>query len=290
MLLCSLCRPCTGQEEQVEEVEEETTEAKAEGEWGPCQELHGLAGPCSFPPLGVLPSLCSPSVPGSCWSPGCLCLLQDIHRKRMEKDLNELQALIEAHFESRKKEEEELLSLKDRIVRVQPSPLWLLPPGPEERARKEEEEARKRAEEEARKKKAFSNMLHFGGYMQKSEKKGGKKQTEREKKKKILSERRKPLNIDHLSEDKLRDKAKELWQNIHDLEAEKFDLQEKFKRQKYEVSPRASVICPPSVFLTGPCAPLPGDELGCASDLPAPGDVHGTTTGQIHHRPGRMEP
>lgn len=33
---------------------------------------------------------------------------------------------------------------------------------------------------------------------------GGKKQTEREKKKKILAERRKPLNIDHLSEDKLK--------------------------------------------------------------------------------------
>lgn len=34
----------------------------------------------------------------------------------------------------------------------------------------------------------------------------------------------------------IREKAKELWQSIHDLEAEKFDLQEKFKRQKYEVS------------------------------------------------------
>lgn len=45
---------------------------------------------------------------------------QDIHRKRMEKDLNELQTLIEAHFENRKKEEEELISLKDRIVGVQP--------------------------------------------------------------------------------------------------------------------------------------------------------------------------
>lgn len=44
---------------------------------------------------------------------------QDIHRKRMEKDLNELQTLIEAHFESRKKEEEELISLKDRIVSEQ---------------------------------------------------------------------------------------------------------------------------------------------------------------------------
>lgn len=34
--------------------------------------------------------------------------------------------------------------------------------------------------------------------------KGAKKQTEREKKKKVLAERRKPLNIDHLSEDKLK--------------------------------------------------------------------------------------
>lgn len=43
--------------------------------------------------------------------------LQDIHRKRMEKDLMELQTLIEVHFESRKKEEEELIQLKERIVR-----------------------------------------------------------------------------------------------------------------------------------------------------------------------------
>lgn len=52
---------------------------------------------------------------------------QDIHRKRMEKDLNELQTLIEAHFESRKKEEEELISLKDRIVSKQCCPIaWQL--------------------------------------------------------------------------------------------------------------------------------------------------------------------
>lgn len=34
----------------------------------------------------------------------------------MEKDLTELQTLIEAHFEKRKKEEEELLVLSDRMV------------------------------------------------------------------------------------------------------------------------------------------------------------------------------
>uniref|UniRef100_A0A663LMB7 Troponin T2, cardiac type n=1 Tax=Athene cunicularia TaxID=194338 RepID=A0A663LMB7_ATHCN len=193
-------------------------------------------------PKVFMPNLVPPKIPD-----GERLDFDDIHRKRMEKDLNELQALIEAHFESRKKEEEELMSLKDRIEqrRAERAEQQRIRSErekerqarmAEERARKEEEEARKKAEEEARKKKAFSNMLHFGGYMQKSEKKGGKKQTEREKKKKILSERRKPLNIDHLSEDKLRDKAKELWQTIRDLEAEKFDLQEKFKRQKYEVS------------------------------------------------------
>lgn len=40
--------------------------------------------------------------------------------------------------------------------------------------------------------------------MQQDGKRGAKKQTEREKKRKILAERRKPLNIDHLSEDKLK--------------------------------------------------------------------------------------
>ncbi|XP_072212059.1 troponin T, cardiac muscle isoform X3 [Excalfactoria chinensis] len=229
-----------GQEDQVEEEEGETEETTAEE-----QEDETKApgeGESKPKPKPFMPNLVPPKIPD-----GERLDFDDIHRKRMEKDLNELQALIEAHFESRKKEEEELISLKDRIEqrRAERAEQQRIRSErekerqarmAEERARKEEEEARKKAEEEARKKKAFSNMLHFGGYMQKSEKKGGKKQTEREKKKKILSERRKPLNIDHLSEDKLRDKAKELWQTIRDLEAEKFDLQEKFKRQKYEIN------------------------------------------------------
>lgn len=40
--------------------------------------------------------------------------------------------------------------------------------------------------------------------IQQEGKKGAKKQTEREKKKKILADRRKPLNIDHLTEDKVK--------------------------------------------------------------------------------------
>lgn len=41
---------------------------------------------------------------------------QDIQKKRQNKDLIELQGLIDAHFVCRKKEEEELIALKDRIV------------------------------------------------------------------------------------------------------------------------------------------------------------------------------
>ncbi|KAM9147686.1 troponin T, cardiac muscle isoform 4-T4 [Pangshura tecta] len=246
------------QEEHVEEVEEaeetpaeehEDESKEQEGGEGEREQESG-EGESKPKPNSTLPSvtrlfmpnLVPPKIPG-----GEKVDFDDIHRKRMEKDLNELQGLIDAHFENRKKEEEELISLKDRIEhrRAERAEQQRIRSErekerqarmAEERARREEEEARKRAEEDARKKKAFSNMLHFGGYLQKTEKKSGKKQTEREKKKKILSERRKPLNIDHLNEDKLRDKAKELWQSIHDLEAEKFELQEKFKRQKYEIN------------------------------------------------------
>ncbi|XP_035871920.1 troponin T, cardiac muscle [Phyllostomus discolor] len=245
-------------EEQEEAAEEEVAEEEAEGEAEPEETpadedgqeeevKEAEDGPVeeSKPkPRPFLPNLVPPKIPD-----GERLDFDDIHRKRLEKDLNELQALIEAHFENRKKEEEELLSLKDRIEkrraeraeqhrirseREKERQTRLA----EERARREEEESRRRAEDEARKKKALSNMMHFGGYIQKAqtERRSGKRQTEREKKKKILAERRKVLAIDHLNEDQLREKAKELWQTIYNLEAEKFDLQEKFKQQKYEIN------------------------------------------------------
>ncbi|XP_004862305.1 troponin T, cardiac muscle isoform X2 [Heterocephalus glaber] len=243
------------QEETAEEeadgwagAEDETEEAKAEEDGEEEEAKEAEDGPVeeSKPkPRLFMPNLVPPKIPD-----GERVDFDDIHRKRMEKDLNELQTLIEAHFENRKKEEEELISLKDRIEkrRAERAEQQRIRNErekerqhrlAEERARREEEENRRKAEDEARKKKALSNMMHFGGYIQKqaqTERKSGKRQTEREKKKKILAERRKVLAIDHLNEDQLREKAKELWQNIYDLEAEKFDLQEKFKQQKYEIN------------------------------------------------------
>ena len=52
---------------------------------------------------------------------------------------------------------------------------------------------------------------------------GGKRQTEREKKRKSLGERRKPLNIDHLNTEKLKDKAKELAKWVCVLEEERYE-------------------------------------------------------------------
>uniref|UniRef100_A0A3Q1KEN5 Troponin T type 2a (cardiac) n=2 Tax=Anabas testudineus TaxID=64144 RepID=A0A3Q1KEN5_ANATE len=189
-----------------------------------------------------MPNLIPPKIPD-----GEKVDFDDIHRKRMEKDLMELQTLIEVHFDCRKKEEEEIIQLKERIEkrrseraeqhrirseREKERQKRL----EEERARKEEEEAKKRAEDDAKKKKTLTS-LHFGGYMQKlTEKRSGKRQTEREKKKKILSERRRPLDVESLSQEKLKEKAKELWERMHELEAEKFDLQYQFTRQKYEIN------------------------------------------------------
>ncbi|XP_049916666.1 troponin T, slow skeletal muscle-like isoform X3 [Epinephelus moara] len=168
----------------------------------------------------------------------------------MEKDLLELQTLIDVHFEQRKKEEEELIGLKDRIEsrRAERAEQQRVRAEKErdrqtriaeERQRKEDEEAKKRADDEAKKKKVLSNMgAHFGGFLAKAEQRRGKKQTAREIKKKTLAERRKPLAIETLREDGLRsvERAKEMWECIYELESEKFDLTEKMRRQKYEIN------------------------------------------------------
>ncbi|XP_073177401.1 troponin T, slow skeletal muscle [Lepidochelys kempii] len=163
------------------------------------------------PSRPLVPQLAPPKIPD-----GERVDFDDIHRKRMEKDLLELQTLIDVHFEQRKKEEEELIGLMERIerrraerneqVRVRTEKERERQAKlAEEKLRKEEEEAKKRAEDDAKKKKVLSNMPHFGGYLVKAEQKRGKRQTGREMKNRILAERRKPLNIDSMREDELSD-------------------------------------------------------------------------------------
>ncbi|XP_041966667.1 troponin T2d, cardiac isoform X1 [Alosa sapidissima] len=206
-----------------------------------------------------MPNMTAPKIPE-----GDKVDFDDIHRKRQEKDLSELQSLIEAHFVQRKKDEEDLLSLVNRIEkrraeraeqqrirseREKERQARLA----EEKERKELEEQRRKQDDDMKKKKVLSQKTLQSGLQSKQSegKKGAKKQTEREKKKKILADRRKNLNIDHLSDDKLKEKATELWQWLMELEGEKFDLTEKFKRQKYEIAVLQCRINEQSKFAKG---------------------------------------
>ncbi|XP_054627493.1 troponin T, fast skeletal muscle isoforms-like isoform X3 [Dunckerocampus dactyliophorus] len=171
----------------------------------------------------------------------------DIQKKRQNKDLIELQSLIDAHFECRKKEEEELIALKERIEkrRAERAEQQRIRSEKDkerqarreaERIRKEEADAQRKAEDEAKKKIALSSMgSGFSSHLQRVDQKRGKKQTEREKKKKVLAERCQPLAIDNLSDSSLREKAKELWDLLYSLEEIKYDHCERLKRQRYEV-------------------------------------------------------
>uniref|UniRef100_A0A8C9X1W3 Troponin T, slow skeletal muscle n=1 Tax=Sander lucioperca TaxID=283035 RepID=A0A8C9X1W3_SANLU len=190
----------------------------------------------------MVPQLAPPKIPE-----GDRVDFDDIHRKRMEKDLLELHTLIDVHFDQRKKDEEELISLKERIERRRSEKAEILRVRAEkekdrqnriaeERHRKEEEEAKKKADDDIKKKKVLSGIgANFGSFLAKAETRRGKRLTGREIKKKTLSERRQPLDIDNLREDALKQRAQEMWNWIYQLESDKFDFMEYMKHQKYEV-------------------------------------------------------
>lgn len=228
-------------EEEDEEVEEEDeqNDEQPEKKEEPAEEEHEEDSKRRHKTT-YLPNIAPPKLPD-----GEKVDFDDLHRKRLEKDFNDLQTLIEQHFSNRQKEEEELVTLRNRIERRRSDRAEQQRIRTEEererqtrlageKARREEEAAKLRAEEEAKKKKIFTNKS-FGGYLQKVDQKKGKKLTAREEKKKALLERRKPLNIDHLNQEKLIEKAQDLWQWLHQLHAEKFELAEKLKRQKYDI-------------------------------------------------------
>ncbi|XP_030416475.1 troponin T, fast skeletal muscle isoform X3 [Gopherus evgoodei] len=224
--------------EEVDQVEEEYEEEEVH------EEVHEpVHESVHEPEEKPRPKMTAPKIPE-----GEKVDFDDIQKKRQNKDLIELQALIDNHFEGRKKEEEELLALKDRIdkrraeraeqqrIRAENEKERQVRLA-EEKVRREEEDAKRRAEDDLKKKKALTSMgATYSSYLAKADQKRGKKQTAREMKKKILAERRKTLNIDHLNEDKLRDKAKELWDWLYQLETEKYEFAEKMKSQKYEIT------------------------------------------------------
>ena len=64
-----------------------------------------------------------------------------------------------------------------------------------------------------------------------------------EEKKIALSIRVKPLAIDGLGVSALKSKADEMWSMIIKLETEKYDMEERMKRQDYDVSISKKTNC-----------------------------------------------
>lgn len=77
-------------------------------------------------------------------------------------------------------------------------------------------------------------IIQGGGGASSAEFHKTKEQLEEEKKI-SLSFRIKPLNLDGVSAAGLKAKANELWESIIKLETEKYDLEERQKRQDYDV-------------------------------------------------------
>uniref|UniRef100_A0A3Q2P1Z6 Troponin T, slow skeletal muscle n=1 Tax=Fundulus heteroclitus TaxID=8078 RepID=A0A3Q2P1Z6_FUNHE len=228
------------EEEQEPEREEEEEAEQVEEDGGEQQEYQEEERP---KPKPLVPQLAPPKIPE-----GERVDFDDIHRKRMEKDLLELHTLIDAHFEQRKKDEEELIGLKERIEhrRAERAEIQRVRAEKEkdrqnriaeERHRKEEEEAKKKADDDAKKKKVLSGMgANFGGFLAKTESRKSKRLTGREIKRKTLADRRQPLGIENMREDGLKNRAQEMWNWIYQLESEKFDFMEHMKHQKYEIT------------------------------------------------------
>ncbi|XP_010900514.1 troponin T, cardiac muscle-like isoform X1 [Esox lucius] len=249
------------EEEEPEPIPEPEPEPEAEESTTTEEEISGeTIQDSKAKPKSFMPNVAPPKLPEGDGKVD----FDDLHRKRQEKDMTELQSLIETHFIQRKKDEEELINLVNRIEkrRTERAEQQRIRAElekerqarlAEEKEKREQDEQRRKQDDDLKKKKALTNMTHtYGGIQQKHEgKKGAKKQTEREKKKKILADRKKPLVIDHLNEDKLKEKANELWQWMMKLEAEKFDLSETLKKQKYDVNVLQTRITEQQKFAKG---------------------------------------
>merc|ERR1712203_23605 len=187
--------------------------------------------------------------------------------KKGELD-EQLRGYINEWRKQRGKEEEELKRLKEKqakrkeIRAEQEKKLAQQKKEEEERLRKEEaekkakeaEEKRKRLEEAEKKRQAM--MQAQKEKQSAGDKKGGAKKTDgggmgnvqdarremtktkeqlEEEKKISLSIRIKPLELDGMDGDALKEKASELWGVIVRLESEKYDLEERQKRQDYDL-------------------------------------------------------
>merc|ERR1712156_1315827 len=177
--------------------------------------------------------------------------------KKQKGELDEqLREYINEWRKQRAKEEEELKKLKDKqakrkeIRAEQEKKLAQQKKEEEERLRKEENEKKAQEAEEKRQEMMKAQKEKMGPSGSGNKKKGDsgmgnvadirremtKTKEQLEEEKKIsLSIRIRPLELDGMDSEALKEKGKELWEQIIKLETEKYDLEEKVKRQDYDL-------------------------------------------------------
>ncbi|XP_055346725.1 troponin T, skeletal muscle-like [Paramacrobiotus metropolitanus] len=176
--------------------------------------------------------------------------IEEQRRIQREKEDEELRRLKEKQAQRQKQREEEERALEQQKKQLE-----------EQRKREEEdrkqkaEEDKRRKQEEAERKKAAAAAAMSGGrnFVIDKEKKGestidkfmniSKAKTEmglnsnelEALKRKTISDRIKPLSVEGLDNTGLKAKAEELWKLIIQVETAKYDLEERAKRQEYDL-------------------------------------------------------
>ncbi|CAG5081796.1 Oidioi.mRNA.OKI2018_I69.PAR.g9963.t1.cds [Oikopleura dioica] len=145
-------------------------------------------------------------------------MLDEMHRRRVEKDIADLKKLIDQHFEQRKKDEEDLEAREAQLAL--------------EKEKREAIENRRKQEEEERKKATMAAIQYATSNPKKRlQKKGGNKQ----EKKKVLAARRKNGNIDHLSGAQLAEKALEFFNHFSEINEDKYNLEILLEKHQYNL-------------------------------------------------------
>lgn len=176
-------------------------------------------------------------------------LLEDNRKMRdmLETEIQELRERSERRKKEREEEEKALAAKRAEEEAKRKAE-------EEERRKKKEEEEHKRKEDRAKKMAEFEKWKNppkpnfviskkadgtVGGGDEgdddsKDSDRKSREQLEAERRA-ILQQRIQPLSIDGFDQSKLADKAKELHKDIYRLEAEKYDLEKRFKEQQYDM-------------------------------------------------------
>lgn len=193
-----------------------------------------------------------------------LSYIEDLQRKKDEHLKEEMEEYKEMRKEEKEKEADEIAQLKKKREQRQAERLEEEKRMAEQRKeeeikrkaeeeerkkRKLEEEAKRKAEKERRRKEAeqragpktpnftIVKKERSGAADDDDDKPPQKSKEELEKEKQaVLAQRIQPLTIDGLDVEKLKEAAKSLHEKMRALVSSKYDLEERFKRQQYDMT------------------------------------------------------